>query len=116
MTKRETTIAKESEVLKIFHRLLRSGKDFTARSMYKEAGKPCFLTSKRVGDIVRSHYNSVINTDMMMFILNSMDLKYSSRVKSFSLAFGFCERESRLIMKYIHRRLSINENLTIDND
>ena len=101
MTKRENTIRKEREVMRVFHSLLRSGKDYTTEYMYKEAGSNCFLSIRGTGEIVRRYYRNVIDTDMIMFIANRIEEKRSERIEQFAIAFDMCIRESALVMRYI---------------
>jgi hypothetical protein len=111
MTKsRANTKLKEQKVLKVFHRLLRSGQDFSTSYMYEEAGKSCFLAAKSAGDIVRKHYQEKITDEMQMFVNDLDDMPHDVKVNLFAERFSLCVRESRLIIRYI-RRNSIVDNL-----
>ncbi|WP_372647790.1 hypothetical protein [Draconibacterium sp.] len=107
---RASTKQKEKKVLSEFHRLLRSGKDYSANYMYEEAGKSCFLAAKSAGDIVRKHYQEKITDEMQAFVNNLGDMPHDVKVNLFAERFSLCVRESRLIIRYI-RRNSIVDNL-----
>ena len=100
---RETTTAKEKDVLKTFHKLLRSGKDFSTESMYEEAGKSCYLTAGSAGNIIRKHYRFIITDEMKSFVSRVNGTKHEGKIKLFMKEFEFCKRESRLIIRYIKR-------------
>lgn len=101
--KRKTTLKKERKVIREFHKQLRSGKDLDTNSMYQDAGKTCFLSCKQAGNIVRKHYNSIINDDMTNFV-NQLNVQHEQKVVLFAEKFSFCPRESRLIINYIIRK------------
>jgi len=98
---RQSTLQKEKIVIKEFHRLLRSGKDYTTNSMYTEAGAKCFLEGCTAGNIVRKYYQQQITEDMRMFVNANKELPFRVLMKDFSDYFNFCPRESRLILGYI---------------
>lgn len=100
---RETTTAKEKDVLKAFHKLLRSGKDFSTESMYEEAGSKCYLTAGSAGNIIRKHYKSIITNEMKSFLSSMNGTKHEEKIRLFVKEFDFCKRESRLIIRYIKR-------------
>jgi hypothetical protein len=104
--KRKTTLKKERKVIREFHKQLRSGKDLDTNSMYQDAGKTCFLSCKQAGNIVRKHYNSIINEEMSNFInqLNVNNVHHEEKVILFAEKFSYCTRESRLIINYIIRK------------
>lgn len=100
MCKKSTT-EKEKIVLKEFQRLLRSGKDLSANSMYEDAGKKVFLQGSTAGNIVRKHYREVISYEMKTFVIDRFDMKFNKLSNEFKAKFKLCERESRLILGYI---------------
>lgn len=100
---RETTKEKEKKVLSTFLRLLRSGKDFTTNFMYSEAGKPCYITAASAGNMIRKHYRKIISKEMKAFILNLKGTPHEQKIIDFSDKFGYCCRESRLMIRYINR-------------
>lgn len=101
--KRKTTLRKEQRLIREFHKQLRSGKDLANDSMYEDAGKVCFLSRKQAGNIVRNYYNGLINEEMTNFV-NSLNVNHEEKINTFSSTFGFCTRESRLIINYIIRK------------
>lgn len=103
---RETTTAKEKDVLKTFQKLLRCGKDYSTSSMYEESGNKCYLTAGSAGNIIRKHYQSIITDEMDIFVSNLNGTKHEERIKLFMEEFELCKRESRLIIRYIKRRKS----------
>jgi len=98
---RVSTTEKEKIVLKEFQRLLRSGKDYSTISMYKDAGAKCFLEAARAGRIVNHHYQKLISEDMREFVQVNNSLKFDALKKEFAVKFKLCQRESRLIIGYI---------------
>ena len=100
---RETTTAKEKDVLKTFHKLLRSGKDFSVTFMYEEAGAKCYLTAGSAGNIIRKHYRSIITDEMKDFVSQMNGTKHEEKIRLFVKEFEFCKRESRLLIRYIKR-------------
>nr|WP_319265261.1 hypothetical protein [uncultured Draconibacterium sp.] len=111
MTKaRASTKQKEKKVLSVFHRLLRSGPDFSTSYMYEEAGRAGFLSAKSAGDIVRKHYQQEITEEMRLFVHDLGDMAHDIKIDLFAKRFGVCIRESRLMIRYI-RRNSIIERL-----
>jgi len=98
---RLTTLRKERKVISEFHRLLRSGKDYTTSYMYAEAGKTCFLSRKHAGNIVRKYYNSLISKKMITFMNRLNGMIHEEKVSLFSKKFSVCIREARLIIRYI---------------
>lgn len=100
---RETTIEKEKDVLKAFHKLLRCGKDYSTQSMYEEAGSKCYLAHGSAGNIIRKHYKSIITNEMKIFLSGMNGRKHEEKISLFMDKFEFCKRESRLIIRYIKR-------------
>lgn len=100
---RQSSIEKEKVILKEFQRLLRSGRNYNAESMYKNAGAKCFLEGATAGNIVRRHYRDQIKSkpEMIEFINQNENLKFDILMKEFAKKFKVCERESRLIIGYI---------------
>lgn len=101
--KRQTTLQKERKVIRKFHRQLRSGIDFSTDAMYEDAGRVCYLSRKQAGNIVRNYYNQIISEEMQNFV-NSLNVHHEEKISIFSQQFGFCTRESRLIINYIIRK------------
>jgi hypothetical protein len=101
---RDTTIEKKALVLKNFQKLLRSGKDYTTESMYEEAGKPCFVSGKRAGEMIKDHYRLIISENMVNCFSSIKDKTRPERIDIFSKQFNLCRRESRLIIWYIMRK------------
>lgn len=95
---------KRKVVISTFLCLLRSGKDYTTEHMYEEAAKKVFLSAKTAGDIVHSHYNDVITLPMHIFVAENSSLSHPKLIAIFGTEFGFCKRESRLIIRYIKRK------------
>jgi hypothetical protein len=100
---RETTTAKEKDVLRAFQKLLRSGWDYTTQSMYEDAGKKCYLAPGSAGNIVRKHYKTIITKEMKSFLFSMNGTKHEEKIRLFMVEFDFCKRESRLIIRYIKR-------------
>ena len=102
---RQSTIEKEAIILKEFHRLLRSKKEYITPFMYAEAGKKCipFLAEQTAGAIVRKYYRELLksNPEMTEFVVLYGYMKFSDLMKAFALTFRVCEREARLIIGYI---------------
>lgn len=100
---RQSTLIKERVAIKEFQRLLRSGKDFSANSMYSDAGKLVFLEGETVGNIVRDHYRKIIreNKSMYDFVKEHSELSFRCLMEQFALKFKVCKRESRFMIKYI---------------
>lgn len=98
---RQSTTEKEKIVLKEFQRLLRSGKDLSASSMYEDAGKKVFLEGPTAGNIIRKHYRDMITYEMKMFVVDRFDMKFNPLSNEFKAKFRLCDRESRLILGYI---------------
>lgn len=102
---RPSSIEKEAIILKEFHRLLRSKKEYITPFMYSEAGKKCipWLAEQTAGAIVRKHYRELLksNPDMTEFTKQNGNLKFSILMKDFAKKFNVCEREARLIIGYI---------------
>lgn len=102
---RESTIEKQKIIVKEFQRLLRSGKDFTTKYMYGDAGKKCFLTAVTAGHIIQKYYkdpaNKLITEEMREFVKENKSVKFESLLKLFCEKFRVCKREGRLILGYI---------------
>ena len=101
--KRQTTLQKEIKVIRKFHRQLRSGIDYSTDAMYEDAGRYCYLSRKQAGNIVRNYYNQIISEEMQNFV-NNLNVHHEEKISIFSRQFGFCTRESRLIINYIIRK------------
>ena len=107
---RNTTRIKEQKVLKEFFRLLRSGKDYSTRYMYEEAGKIGFIAGKSAGNMVRKYYKGEINNEMELYVEALGDTPHDVKVDLFAKRFNVCIRESRLMIRYIKRN-NIIKNL-----
>lgn len=94
---------KDKDLIDKFQELLRCGKDYSVDAMYKEAGDKVYLSSKRVKDIINTHYRGLITEDMILFV-SSMNCSYQEKVMHFSVEFKMCERESRLLIGYIKKQ------------
>lgn len=101
---RDTTKQKEKKVIQTFHKLLRSGKDYTTKWMYGEAGRPCFLTADSAGNLIRKYYKNTITEEMIEYLPKLNHLSHESAICQFAIHFDLCNRESRLIIRYIRRR------------
>lgn len=94
---------RDKALINRFHEILRSGKDYDAESIYEDAGKDFFLSGKRVQEIISLHYRSqVITCDMIVYEL-SLNGAFEDVIEQFALHFSLCNRESRLIIRYIKR-------------
>lgn len=91
---------RDSEIIKSFEKLLRSGKDYTVNYMYNEAGKVFFLSYKTVETIINNHYRDLITQDMKDFVV-SLSCNSKEKVSRFSERFGLCKREAMLFIRYI---------------
>lgn len=98
---RPSSAIKEKIILKEFHRLLRSGKDYSTNSMYREAGTKCFLEGPTAGNIIRKYYRKQITEEMRTLVETNSDSDFNTLLKTFCCRFGLCEREGRLILGYI---------------
>ena len=100
---RQSTLDKENAVLKEFQRLLRSGRNYDAGSMYADAGARWFIAGPTAGNIVRRYYRKRLkdNPEMVTFVIENKSLNFKLLMKDFSKKFHICERESRLIIGYI---------------
>lgn len=103
---RQTTLDKEKAILKIFHRLLRSGKDYTTKYMHEEAGRECFLTGESAGQIVRKYYRKTITPEMKQYFNGLNGESHDKKIDMFRCKFRLCKRESRLIIYFIKRSKS----------
>lgn len=92
---------KQNAVVSRFLKLLRSGKDYTTASMYKDSGEPCFVSAKRAGEIIRVYYHSIITEEMGVYVKDNLQ---PTIVTDFANRFKVCEREARLIIRYIRSR------------
>jgi hypothetical protein len=100
---RETTTAKEKDVLKAFQKLLRCGMDLSTDSMYEDVGKKFYLTAGSAGNIVRKHYNSKITNEMKNFVSQMNGSKHEEKIRLFVKEFNMCKREARLLVRYVKR-------------
>lgn len=101
---RQTTKEKQKIVIKAFRKLIESGKDYSARSMYEEAGKAAYLAPKSAGNIIRKYYRNRLTDDMKLFVSGLSNIQHESKVEQFAERFKVCTRESRLMIRYIKCR------------
>ena len=93
---------KERKVINKFQSLLRSGKDFDVESMYEEAGQTVCIVGRSAGRIVKKYYRGIVNQEMIVFV-SGLRCSHYQKIKLFSFEFDICERESRLLIRYIKR-------------
>lgn len=93
---------REKIIINKFQSLLRSGKDYTNDYMYNEAANMVFMHAQSARRIINRFYQGVINHEMIDFV-NKAKGKHIEKVNAFSDRFNVCERESRLIIRYIKR-------------
>lgn len=98
---RPSTLQKEKVIIREFHRLLRSGKDYSTESMYEEVGKKYFIEGGTVGAIIRRHYREQITEEMRIFVQANNNPCFDTLLKLFCFEFGLCKREGRLILGYL---------------
>jgi len=94
--------AKETRVINKFQSLLRSGMDYDVDSMYEEAGNAVCIVGVSARRIVNNYYKGIINKEMLDFV-KGLECSHPEKVKLFSKRFGTCERESRLLIRYVKR-------------
>lgn len=104
---RDSTYIKQQIVIEEFQRLLRSGNDLTANSMYEDAGKKCFLERNTAGNMIRKYYREQITEDMRIFVLDNKNDEFSILLELFCKKFDKCKREGRLMIGYIHNKKNI---------
>ncbi|MEN6621972.1 MAG: hypothetical protein ABFD50_10530 [Smithella sp.] len=103
MTRRSTN-KKHRIVVREFLKLVRSGKDYTTESMYREvADKLNFIEAKTVGNVIREHYKNMITGDMKEFLENMEGNPHETKIQQFSVRYNVCTRESRLMIRYMGR-------------
>lgn len=93
---------RDKAIIDKFQSLLRSGMDYDVNSMYEEAGRVAFMTPEAARKIINRHYKSLL-TDEMIEHMRSLTCAHSEKVKCFAEKFSLCERESRLLIRYIKR-------------
>lgn len=93
---------KEKAIINKFQSLLRSGMDYDVDSMYAEAGKAGFIAGPSAKRIINRYYQGVISGSMVDYF-KLLGGKHNDKVKLFSGKFNVCEREARLIIRYIKR-------------
>ena len=93
---------KETRVINKFQSLLRSGKDFDVQSMYKESGETVCIAGRSAERIINSYYRGIVNQEMIVFV-SGLRCSHYQKIKLFSFEFDICERESRLLIRYIKR-------------
>jgi hypothetical protein len=99
---RPTTVIKEKIVIRHFHNLLRSGKDYTTCYMYQTAGEKCYMSGITAGAIIRSHYKKkIITQEMRNMAEQNKTSDFDTLLRLFCCQFSVCSREGRLILGYI---------------
>ena len=93
---------KELAIVSRFQELLRSGKDYKVRYMYTESGKIAYITASAAKRIINNHYQRIV-TDDMIDLLRSLAGRHQHKVRTFAKKYNLCERESRLLIRYIKR-------------
>ncbi len=101
---RKGTLKRRKIIIDAFHRLLRSGKDYSTKSMYVEVAKKAFVSPKTAGNIVRNYYQDKISDEMSLFVAGLVGVKHETKLELFTEKFNVCTRESRLIIRYIIRK------------
>lgn len=94
---------KERRVINKFQSLVRSGMDYNVEYMCSEAGKSGLVGCEMARKIINKYYNGLISKDMVSFIRGLNGSKHSEKISLFSERFKVCERESRLLIRYIKR-------------
>ena len=96
---------KERRVINRFQRLLRSGKDYDVHSMYKEAGDAVCIVASTAQGIVNKYYRGLITQEMIEYVkyLDELCNSPADNILCFAEKFSVCERESRLLIRYIKR-------------
>lgn len=99
------SIKKERDQVLIskFQSLLRSGKDYSVNAMYEEAGRKVFISHLRARDIINRYYKGVVSQDMIDYA-ESLECNHNGKVRLFSKKFKVCEREARLLIRYVQWR------------
>lgn len=109
-TVRKSTIQRNRKAIAVFLRLLRSGKDFTTEYMYSEAGRSVFMEKTSVSMVIRQHYKDHILTQDMVSFYKSIKMEpYDEKMKLIEKRYGFCPRESRLVIRHLNRLICSNE-------
>jgi len=91
---------KEQRVIDKFQSLLRSGMDYDVNSMYEEAGESVCIAGVSARRIVNNYYKGIVSEEMIIFF-RGLTCSHAEKVELFSKKFETCERESRLLMRYI---------------
>ena len=94
---------KQTRVINKFQSLLRSGMDFDVSSMYEAAGQTVCITGVSARRIVNNYYKGIVNQEMIEYV-TELNCAHSEKVKLFSEKFGMCDREGRLLIRYIKRQ------------
>lgn len=97
------TEEKNQAIISKFHALLRSGKDYKAHAMYKEAGKVGFVSWIQAKRIVQNYYRGVL-TDAMVEFYQENKCKMPEKIELFTVKFNVCAREARLLLGYASRK------------
>jgi hypothetical protein len=93
-------------IIEKFQELLRSGKDYSVKYMYDEAGAIVYVKGGSVPQIINKHYHQIVSPEMIGYIraLNLCGATRKEEVILFSKKFEVCIRESILLIRYIRRR------------
>ena len=97
------TETKRLAVIDEFTTLLRSGKDYTTDYMYYEAGRLVYIEPESARRIINDHYKKVITPEMIRYY-KSLDGSHQEKIANMAKKYDICERESRLIIRYIKKR------------
>jgi len=91
---------KQQRVVESFQSLLRSGMDYSTEYMYEVAGESVCIVGSSAKGIVRKYYRRIVNQEMIDFI-ECHNCPPKKQIELFAEKFSICNRESRLIIRYI---------------
>ena len=94
---------KQQRVIETFQSLLRSGKDYSTEFMYETAGESVCVVGESARRIINKYYRGVVDQDMIDFI-EYHNCSPKKQIELFAEKFSICNRESRLIIRYIKMR------------
>lgn len=95
--------ARHKAIINKFQSLLRSGKDYGVDYMYEEAGKVAFVCKGSARNIVNNYYRGLVSHEMVDFF-GSLSGSNTDNIIAFTYRFNVCEREARLLLRYIKMR------------
>lgn len=93
---------RDEAIINKFLSLLRSGMDYDVKSMYAESGRIAYVGHELSKVIINNYYKKKITSDMREFV-ESLKCKHIDKIRLFSNKFDVCQRESRLMIRYIRR-------------